>query len=138
MKRSAAFYGLAYNEPVKLPMSSHLAARLYHVVDAQNAGQTIVLARTLFHAFFVDQQDISQEDVLLRLSLKAGLDEATARDALSAPLGRTLLEKAVTRATADKVVGSPFFLVDGVGFFGADRLPQLRWFLAGHQRADLF
>ena len=50
---------------------------------------------------------------------------------MQSAVGRAGLEAAVAEAVTSGVVGSPYFLVDGEGFFGADRLPQLRWFLSG-------
>jgi 2-hydroxychromene-2-carboxylate isomerase len=46
---------------------------------------------------------------------------------MEGPLGRQRLGEAIERAVADHVCGSPYFLVDGEGFFGADRLPQIAW-----------
>ncbi len=131
MRRSAAFYGLPYRDPVKLPMSSHLAARLwYGVADGapQEAGSLI---DALFTAFFVEHRDISDERVLVGVASNAGIAEADALEFMKGPAGRARLEAAVGEAVAANVVGSPYFAVDGEGFFGVDRLPQLRWFLQG-------
>ena len=46
---------------------------------------------------------------------------------MNGPLGRARLAAAVDAAVADKVCGSPYFIVDGEPFFGADRLPQIAW-----------
>lgn len=131
MKRSAAFHGLPYREPVKLPLSSHLAARLYHAVGKEDQAQAEALARRVFSAFFTEQRDISDESVLIGLAAEAGIGADAAQAGMKGPDGRALLERAVEEAIAAGVVGSPYFLVDGEGFFGADRLPQLRWFLSG-------
>src|SRR5690606_6478812 len=55
MKRSAAFHGLPYREPVKLPLSSHLAARLYYAVSEDCPGKADAFARRVFSAFFVER-----------------------------------------------------------------------------------
>ena len=49
---------------------------------------------------------------------------------MEGPLGRERLAAAVDAAIADKVCGSPFFIIDGEPFFGADRLPQIAWRLS--------
>lgn len=134
MQRSAAFHGLPYREPVKLPLSSHLAARLYHATLDDDPEKAAILASRLFPAFFVERKDIANEAVLVDLAAEAGIAAEVALDGMKGPKGRALLEQAVEDAIAAKVVGSPHFLVDGEGFFGADRLPQLRWFLAGEGR----
>jgi len=132
MRRSAAFHGLPYSHPVKLPLSSHLAARLFHDYRGRHPREAVDgLARRLFAAFFTEQKDISDEATLLALAKETGICEAEALEAMHGQNGRALLEAAVREATDAGAVGSPYFLVDGEGFFGADRLPQLRWFLAG-------
>ncbi len=131
IERSAAFFGLPYRAPVKLPLSSHKAARLYHHVRLNRPDAAAALARRVFAAFFEEQQDISDEATLAALAAMIGLGRTEALESMNGQAGRTLLEAAVKEATEAGVVGSPYFLVDGDGFFGADRLPQLRWVLAG-------
>src|SRR5690606_13046498 len=73
MKRSAAFHGLPYRDPVKLPLSSHLAARLHHAVGKEDPAQAEAFARRVFSAFFTEQRDISDESVLIGLAAEAGI-----------------------------------------------------------------
>lgn len=129
MKRSAAYHGLPYREPAKLPLSSHLAARLWYVVHDHDPHAARRLATRLFAAFFAEGQDISSKDTLLALAQDCALAPDQASEALDGPLGRALLTQAVEDAVEKGVVGSPFFIVEGEPFFGADRLPHLRWFL---------
>lgn len=131
MKRSAAFAGLPYVEPVKLPMSSHLAARLYYAVKAQDEALAAALARRLLPAFFAEHRDIADAATLADLAAEVGIPADMAAEGMTGTAGRGGLEAAVADAVTSGVVGSPYFLVDGEGFFGADRLPQLRWFLSG-------
>ncbi|MBP0440191.1 2-hydroxychromene-2-carboxylate isomerase [Tianweitania sediminis] len=130
MERSAAFYGLPYREPVKLPLSSHLAARLWYVARESDPDAAARLGRRLFTAFFAEQRDIQSESVLAEVASECGIPADAVQEALNGQTGRTLLQEAVQWAVDQEVIGSPFFLVDGEGFFGADRLPQLRRFLA--------
>lgn len=131
MRRSAAFFGVPYRHPARLPLSSHLAARLFHALAGEEPEGAVRLARRILTAFFAEGVDISDEAAMLRLAGEAGIGPERAGEAMKGPHGRALLEGAVAAAIADGVVGSPYFLVDGEGFFGADRLPQLRWFLSG-------
>lgn len=132
MKRSADFMGVPYVHPVKLPLSAHLAARLYYSA-IEEPDRARALAERLFRAFFLERQDISDAGVLRRLAADAGMDEARAMEGMQGAAARTRLEQAVDEAIAAGVVGSPYFIADGEGFFGADRLPQLRWHLARRQ-----
>lgn len=131
IKRSAAFHGLPYAEPAKLPLSSHLAARLYYAVKAQDEALAAALARRLLPAFLSEGRDISDAATLAAIAAEAGVPAGMAADGMAGAAGRAALEAAVADAVTAGVVGSPYFLVDGEGFFGADRLPQLRWFLSG-------
>jgi 2-hydroxychromene-2-carboxylate isomerase len=131
MERSAAFLGLPYAKPDKLPMSSHLAARLFHAVRATDLDTAVKLARRLLPAFFAQGRDISDEATLADLAAEVGMARDAAMEGMKGATGRAGLEGAVAEAVTSGVVGSPYFLVDGQGLFGADRLPQLRWLLSG-------
>ena len=50
--------------------------------------------------------------------------------AIDGPVGRERLAAAVADAVAAGVFGSPFVILDGEPFFGADRLPQIAWRLS--------
>lgn len=133
MERSAAFFGLPYAKPEKLPMSSHLAGRLFYATQQQSPELSAALAQRLLTGFFVEGRDISDEATLISLAAEVGVAPANALEGLKGPEGRAGLEAAVAEAIASGVIGSPYFLVDGQGLFGADRLPQLRWLLSGGQ-----
>ena len=136
MIRSAAFHGVPYRQP-KLPLSTHRASRLFHVVAAEDPRAARTFARRALAAFFAEGEDISDEAIVLRIAQECGIDGASARQAIEGPAGRALLAAAVDRAVADGVCGSPFFLVDGEPFFGADRLPQIAWRLSQARPASV-
>ncbi|MFH1344806.1 MAG: 2-hydroxychromene-2-carboxylate isomerase [Pseudomonadota bacterium] len=131
MERSAAFFGMPYRKPAKLPLSSHLAGRLFYAVQAQDPDKALALARRLLPAFFAEGRDISDEEALSDIAAEVGISPETTAEGVKGAVGRAGLEAAVAEAVTSGVVGSPHFLVDGEGLFGADRLPQLRWFLSG-------
>lgn len=130
MRRSAEFFGVPYRHP-KLPVSAHLAARLYHAVAVSDPALGRHLGRSLFDAFFRDGRDITDKVEVAAIAEEAGIDAARTADGMTGDEGRRLLAETVTRAVADGVIGSPFFIIDGERFFGADRLPQISWRL-GH------
>jgi 2-hydroxychromene-2-carboxylate isomerase len=136
MVRSAAFHGVPYIHPVTLPFSSHLAARLFYAIVEQRPDAAQALTQDIFDALFARGEDITHLDVLRAIAVGQGLDPDAARAAIEGPLGRQRLAEAVDLAIADKVCGSPYMLVDGEGFFGCDRLPQIEWRLAQAERAD--
>lgn len=131
MERSAAFFGLPYARPAKLPMSAHLAGRLFYGVRETDPDRALVLAKRLLPAFFAEGRDISDEATLAGLAAEVGIERDAAISGMKGPVGRAGLEAAVAEAVTAGVIGSPYFLVDGEGLFGADRLPQLHWLLSG-------
>lgn len=130
MVRSAAFHHVPYRHPAKLPVSSHLAARLYYAVVEQRPEAALVMVHGIFDAYFGRAEDIMLADVLYALAMAQGLDLNAVREAKDGQIGRQRLAEAVDLAIADKVCGSPFVIVDGEAFFGADRLPQIAWRLS--------
>lgn len=131
MQRSAAFFGLPYRPPAKMPLSAHLAGRLYYGLRQHDETMAMRLARRLLPAYFADHKDISDADTLADLAGEAGFERQAAINAMNGPVGRAGLEAAVADAVEAGVVGSPYFVIDGEGLFGADRLLQLRWLLSG-------
>lgn len=129
MQRSAAFLGLPYTHP-QLPISTHLAARLFHSAAQADPNRSKQLAKRIFTAFFTEKVDIRDEAEILRLAGEVGFDAQWTQEAIKGAEGRALLENEVGQAVSAGVIGSPYFMVDGEGFFGADRLPQLRWRLS--------
>ena len=134
MARSARFYGAPYKTPAKLPLSSHLAARLFYFFGKVNSKMALPFAERVFSAFFAEGLDISDETVMVALAENFGLSEELIMEGMKGPTGRSLLEAAVGEAIADGMIGSPFFIADDEKFFGADRLNHLEWFLKGDQK----
>jgi 2-hydroxychromene-2-carboxylate isomerase len=130
MPRSAAFYGVEYRHPETLPLSSHRAARLYYALMEREPERARRYGREVFAAFFARGEDISDERELVRIAGRSGVDAQAAREGMNGDIGRRRLAAAVDSAVTDNVTGSPFFIVDGEPFFGADRLPQIDWRLS--------
>lgn len=127
MARSAAFHGLPWNPPLPLPVSAHRAARMWLGLSGRADAGGLALARAIYAARFRDGLDIRDADLLARLAAALGHDPAAARAAMEAPGNRAALEAAIADAVAGGAPGVPWLSLDGEGFFGADRLAQLRW-----------
>lgn len=127
MARSARFFGKSFRLPSRFPVSSHLPARLFHEAAEQDPAAALRFAHGVFAAYFAADADIGQPAVIEALAREAGLAPAGER-------GKALLLDANARAVAAGVWGSPFVVVDGESFFGADRLPQIEAVLRGDLR----
>lgn len=135
MARSAAYYGVPYRQPARFPLSSHLAARAHHALAARDEDRAKAFGHAVFSAFFVGGEDISNDDVIRRIAARCGVTGEDADEAMHGPLGRARLSAAIDSAVADKVIGSPFFVIDGERFFGADRVAQIAWRLSSGSEA---
>ncbi|MGB3502690.1 MAG: 2-hydroxychromene-2-carboxylate isomerase [Mesorhizobium sp.] len=131
MVRSAAFHGLPYKHPSKLPLSAHRALRLYYEIAEKDIDLAHRFGREVFAAFFTRDEDISAEETVTAIAARVGIDEAQAIAGMLSESAKARLAAMVDEAVAAGVVGSPFVVVDGEGFFGADRLPQIEWRLSG-------
>ncbi|MCA3607186.1 MAG: 2-hydroxychromene-2-carboxylate isomerase [Methylobacterium sp.] len=132
MARSAAFSGLPLAEPVKIPFASHLAARLFYGLSAEQPDLAEAYVQAVLSRFFGQGEDIASVPALQAVLAGLGVDPARAEALIAA--GRDRLSASVEEAVAEGVIGSPYMVVDGEGFFGADRLPQIAWRLARGER----
>ena len=126
LERICELEGLPFQRPSRFPRSGLLAARLV----CRFAGETWIPAfvRAVYHANFVNDQDIARREVIaaclrsLKLEPETLLNEATAVPAK--PLLRAQNERAVNLG----IFGAPTFLARGELFWGNDRLEQaLEW-----------
>lgn len=131
MARSAAFFGVPFRLPEPLRISTHRAARLFHAVTAARPEIAADLAATIFESVFVRGENIARPEAIPAIGAALGLDSAAVTGMIDGAAGRDGLRAAVETAVRDGVCGSPFVVVDGEGFFGADRLPQIEWRLKG-------
>jgi 2-hydroxychromene-2-carboxylate isomerase len=132
VERLAAFTQVAYQPPSSLGLHTELAARLFHTFNDRDPEQGRAFAQAVFRAYFVEDRNIAQAEVLQTLctAQKMTPDEFNAQANDSATRAR--LKAEIDLAEARGVFGSPFFIVEGERFWGNDRLPQLeRWLATG-------
>ncbi len=134
--RSARFYDLPYRQPATFPIATQQAGRAFYWLKQQDPAAAKQLAQALYRAFFVEGQNISDAEVVLAIAAGLGHDRAALSAALADDAIKATLKDATEAAIARQVFGSPFFIVDGEHFFGADRLPQLEKFLAEAAKSD--
>jgi 2-hydroxychromene-2-carboxylate isomerase len=128
--RSAEFYGVPFSMPSQFPISGVAAARAALWARQQSMAHCARLSHALFKALYVDGADIAQAEVVIATAQAAGFDGAALSEALQSQGIKDALKAEVEEALANQVFGSPFFIVGGESFWGADRLPQIDWWLA--------
>ena len=130
--RSAHYYGLEMNFPDPFPVATQAAARATLMLREQQHPQLAAFIRTVFRAYFVDRQDITQRETLGRVAQSLDMDAEAIMQADSDPQWKELLKATVQEASEKGLFGIPYFVVDGETFWGNDRLEQLqRWVTQG-------
>lgn len=130
--RTAKHLGVTYHHPSVFPISSVSPCRAFYWLDARDPKRAKELARALYHAYFVDDVDISSAENTIAVCAKLGLKA----DEVGAGIGDRVV-KDLTKAEVDKAIargafGSPYIIVDGEPFWGSDRLEQVdKWLATG-------
>jgi 2-hydroxychromene-2-carboxylate isomerase len=123
--RSARYYNIAYKMPSKFPIASQAPGRGHYWLEGQDKALAKRFSLAAFTAYFVEDRDISSPDVAADVAASLGVDRAAFLEAIGSDAIKQRL-KDETQAAMDKgVCGSPFFIVDGEPFWGADRLSML-------------
>jgi 2-hydroxychromene-2-carboxylate isomerase len=86
----------------------------------------------LYRAFFRGDRDISKLDVIGDIAAGLGYSADEVIAATQSEDIKNKLKANVEAAIATGIFGSPFFIVDGEQFWGADRLPMMEaWITKG-------
>ncbi len=130
--RTTKYHGVPYRPPTVFPISSVSPCRAFYWLDAKEPRRAKDLAKALYHAYFLDDVDISSADNTVAVCAKFGLKAGEVRAGIAdqAIKDRTRME--VDKAIARGAFGSPYIIVDGEPFWGSDRLDQIdKWLATG-------
>ncbi|HVA81032.1 MAG TPA: 2-hydroxychromene-2-carboxylate isomerase [Candidatus Binataceae bacterium] len=116
----ARYYGLKIGNPTVFPVNSVKAMRGAFV--ALEHGRVAQYSRLVFENYWGQDRDISQDDVLRGIVREAGLEEREYFEKIAAPAYKEKLRVNTDELIARGGFGSPTMFVDGVMFFGNDRL----------------
>jgi len=130
--RSAKFYGVEYKLPSVFPIASQAPARAFYWLNQTDPGRAKALAAALYRAYFVDDINISNPEDTAAVCAKFGLAPDAVRSAINDPAIKDLVKTEVDQAIARGAFGSPYIVIDGEAFWGADRLDQIeKWLASG-------
>lgn len=130
MERMARLYGVPLAFPEVSPFPSVPAARAIYWIQDQDPKLARKVARVLFDEAWGKGGDIRDAEAVVRIAAEAGVDAAALTAALQDNAVKERLKTEIEAAMAAGVCGSPFFIVDGEPFWGADRLDQVEHWLA--------
>ncbi len=132
MERTARFLGLPLVFPQVMPFPSIAAARAVYWVQDRDPDKARELCLALYDKAFAEGGDIRDAAAVLDCAAGIGIDRDALAAALQDPAVKERLKAENDAAMAAGVCGSPFFVVDGEPFWGADRLDHVeRWLATG-------
>ena len=130
LERTARRQKLPFRLPDDFPMATIAAARAFYALEAASPRDAKKLALALFDAAFAQGINISTRETVLDIAAKAGLDRDRIAAGIEDAAVKQRLKAETDGAIARNIFGSPFFVVDGEMFWGNDRIPDLKDWLA--------
>lgn len=130
--RSARLLGTPLTFPDNAPINSVVPARAFWWLHGRDEAAARRLALALLEAHWGRGLDISGVDGVREVAGTLGLDPDAVEAGTRDEAVKLRLREEVERAVGKGVFGSPFVIVDGEPFWGADRLDQAgRWMEGG-------
>jgi 2-hydroxychromene-2-carboxylate isomerase len=128
--RSARFHDVTYSPPEDFPFSPVAASRA--VYWAKGDGKAAEMTLALYNAALGEGQDIAAPDAVVAVAAKAGFDGDAVAAGIQDPAVKEVLKTVTDEAISREIFGSPFMVMDGEAFWGADRLDMVdRWLETG-------
>lgn len=118
--------------PPNHPITALPASRAFYWLERHQPELAPRFAKAAFRAYFADNADLTQPQGAADLAATLGCDRDQVLRGIGDPAIKALFTSMTAEGLAKGVFGSPFFLVDGEPFWGADRLPMLdEWLSRG-------
>ncbi len=131
-ERLARFMDLPWALPDPFPIATVRTARAFYWISETQPDCAKPFAMAAYRAYFGDGAAINDADVVADIAAGVGLDRQAVSDAIETPEIKQRLRDEVDAALARGVFGSPFVIVDGEPFWGADRFWMIkRWLKSG-------
>lgn len=119
--RSARWFKAPYQMPSVFPIATQNAARAFYWLSDGDPVLGKALAQRLFAVYFAEGMEISSGETVVAKAKALGVDPDKLADQAIKDRLRAEAEKAVELG----VCGSPYTIIDGEPFWGADRLDQV-------------
>ena len=128
--RFARLLGVPLRLPPVMPMNSLAASRACVWLDEDSPEKAKSLAKTLFHVHWGEGRDLGAPEAVADIAAGLGIDRGDLLAAVADQRIKDCLKEQTEAAIERGVFGSPFIVIDGEPFWGADRLPQIEAWLA--------
>ncbi len=124
MKRWSDYLQVPLNlQPTFFPVSGDVAAKLIIATQlAHGTDAALDLAGCIMRALWAEEKNIADADTLAAIGAACGLDGKLLLKSSETASVQTEYDRCTSEAIAASVFGSPWYVVDGEGFWGQDRL----------------
>jgi len=131
-QRLSRYMDVAWKMPAVFPVHTVAATRAFYWINERDPDQARLLAKSLFHAVFGEGQDISTPQAVAAIAAALFVDKDELLSALEDQNVKDMMRAETDKALEKGVFGSPYFIVDGEGFWGSDRLWMVKkWLQSG-------
>jgi 2-hydroxychromene-2-carboxylate isomerase len=132
MPRFARLLGVPFKLPSVFPVPSVPPARAFYWIAERDPGKAKEFAQAAYRAYFVEDLDISKPETTIEVAARLRISRDEIANGLDSPPVKDRLKTEVDAAIGKGVFGSPFIIIDGEPFWGADRLTQVeKWLETG-------
>lgn len=124
LKRWSEHLGLPLNlQPQHFPVSGEAAAKLIIACKLAHGGEAALhLTGAVMRALWAEERNIADEATLAALADECGRDGRVLLQSAQTASVQNEYERYTNDAIAANVFGSPWYVVDGEGYWGQDRL----------------
>jgi 2-hydroxychromene-2-carboxylate isomerase len=130
MQMWSAHYGIQFRMPSRFPLITLRTQRALCATERAQPDAVSTFALELFRAYWVDNEDVTTDDVIGARARAAGLDATAILGAIEAPETKDLLRANTDEAVRRGAFGAPAMFVGDALFWGNDRIPLLEAYVA--------
>ena len=125
--RWSAFLGLPMNlQPKFFPVSPEAASKLVIATRlALGVDVSLTLAEAIMRGLWAEEKNIGDADTLIQIANSCELDGRALMKSADTASVQAEYERNTEEATAANVFGSPWYIYEGEGYWGQDRLDFL-------------
>jgi 2-hydroxychromene-2-carboxylate isomerase len=126
LDRTARLHKIDFTMPTNFPISTHQTARAMLFIQKKH-GKDVArdFAKSIYRAYFVDDVNIGEVDVILNVAAQCGLDRHEIEHGMAEQEIKDQLKADNDAAIAKGIFGAPFIMIDGEPFWGFDRFYQI-------------
>jgi len=120
--RMARRIGLELKVPAGFPEHALPASRAFYWIERQDPARAVAFAKAAYRQFWLHGRATSDATVAVDAASSVGYDRGAAMAGMQEQATKDRLALENEEAIRKGVFGSPFFIADGVPFWGSDRM----------------